>query len=191
MNLFAAFGTLAIIAFVASILLIVFLFSIYNRIIVLENRFKNAWSQIDVQLKRRNDLIPNLLETVKGYAKHEREVFEQVAKSRERMMQAGSIDEQAEAANMMTAALRSVFAIAENYPELKANQNFMMLQEELSSVENKIAYARQFYNDAVLQYNNAVETVPGVFIAGPMGKQKHVYLEIPETEKAVPRVSFS
>jgi LemA protein len=191
MNLFGVLGTFAVIAFIASILLIIFLFSIYNRIIVLENRFKNAWSQIDVQLKRRNDLIPNLLETVKGYAKHEREVFEQVAKSRERMMQAGSIDERAEAANMMTAALRSVFAIAESYPELKANQNFMMLQEELSSVENKIAYARQFYNDAVLQYNNAVETVPGVFIAGPMGKQKHVYLEIPETEKAVPRVSFS
>lgn len=162
----------------------------YNRITVLENRFRNAWGQIDVQLKRRNDLVPNLVETVKGYAAHEKEVFARVAESRERMMRAGSVKESAEAANMMTSALRSVFAIAENYPQLKANENFRMLQEELSGIENKIAYARQFYNDSVLMYNNAISTFPGMLFAGPMNKEPQVYLEIPETEREVPAVSF-
>ena len=171
--------------------LVVFAVFIYNRIITLENRFENAWSQIDVQLKRRADLVPNLVETVKGYASHERGVFEQVAKSRQAMMNAQNPDEGAEAANMMSAALGRLFAISENYPDLKANENFKMLQEELSSVENKIAYARQFYNDAVLQYNNAIETVPGVFLAGPMGKKEHVFLEIPEEDRVTPQVSFS
>lgn len=180
-------GWIVLIILVALALYAVYL---YNRIVTLENRYQNAWSQIDVQLKRRTDLVPNLVETVKGYASHEREVFTRVAESRERMLRAGSIDEQAEAANMMTAALRSVFAIAENYPELKANENFRVLQEELSGIENKIAYARQFYNDAVLQFNNAIKTVPGVFLAGPMGKKPHIYLEIPETEREVPQVSF-
>ncbi|MBS3966879.1 MAG: LemA family protein [Truepera sp.] len=180
-------GWIVLIILVALALYAVYL---YNRIVTLENRYQNAWSQIDVQLKRRTDLVPNLVETVKGYAAHEKEVFTRVAESRERMLRAGSIDEQAEAANMMTAALRSVFAIAENYPELKANENFRVLQEELAGIENKIAYARQFYNDAVLQFNNAIKTVPGVFLAGPMGKKPHVYLEIPETEREVPQVSF-
>lgn len=171
--------------------LVVFAVVIYNRIITLENRFENAWSQIDVQLKRRADLVPNLVETVKGYASHERGVFEQVAKSRQAMMNAQNPDEGAEAANMMSAALGRLFAISEAYPDLKANENFKMLQEELSSVENKIAYARQFYNDAVLQYNNAIETVPGVLLAGPMGKKEHVFLEIPEEDRVTPQVSFS
>lgn len=171
--------------------LVVFAVVIYNRIITLENRFENAWSQIDVQLKRRADLAPNLVETVKGYASHEQEVFEQVAKSRQAMMNAQNPDEGAEAANMMSAALGRLFAISEAYPDLKANENFKMLQEELSSVENKIAYARQFYNDAVLQYNNAIETVPGVLLAGPMGKKEHVFLEIPEEDRVTPQVSFS
>jgi len=164
--------------------------SVYNRIIQLENRYENAWSQIDVQLKRRADLVPNLVETVKGYASHERELFEEVARSRSALMSAKGVNESAEAANMMSAALGRLFAVAEAYPELKANQNFAMLQEELSSIENKIAYARQFYNDAVLQYNNAIETVPGNFFAGPMGKKEAVFLEIPEENKAVPQVSF-
>lgn len=163
---------------------------VYNRIVTLENRFENAWSQIDVQLKRRNDLVPNLVETVKGYATHEQSVFEEVAHSRQAMMSARGPDEGAEAANMMSAALGRLFAISEAYPDLKANENFRLLQEELSTVENKIAYARQFYNDAVLQYNNAIETVPGVFLAGPMGKSEHVFLEIPETEREVPQVAF-
>lgn len=168
-----------------------FAVTLYNRIISLENRVGNAWSQIDVQLKRRTDLIPNLVETVKGYAKHEREVFTRVAESRERMLRAGSVPEQAEAANMMTSALRGIFAIAENYPQLKANENFRVLQEELAAIESKVAYARQFYNDSVLQYNNAIETFPGVLLAGPMNKKEQVYLEIPETERQAPTVSFS
>ena len=164
---------------------------IYNRIITLENRFQNAWSQIDVQLKRRNDLVPNLVETVKGYATHEQAVFDEVAHSRQALMGAKSIAESADAANMMSAALGRLLAISEAYPELKANENFRVLQEELSAIENKIAYARQFYNDAVLQYNNAIETVPGVWLAGPMSKEEQVFLEIPETERQVPAVSFS
>jgi len=164
--------------------------SVYNRIINYENRYENAWSQIDVQLKKRNDLIPNLLETVKGYAGHEEKIFNQVADARARMMQGGSISNKAEAANAMSGALMGLFGIAEAYPDLKANENFRVLQEELSAVENKIAYARQFYNDSVLNYNNAVETFPGVLFAGPMGKGQQIYLEIPETEKDAPSVSF-
>jgi LemA protein len=173
------------------IVLVIFAVSIYNRIVQADNRVGNAWGQIDVQLKKRNDLLPNLVETVKGYAAHEKGVFEQVAKSRQAMMSAKTIDDSAEAANMMSAALGRLFAISESYPQLKANENFRVLQEELSAIENKIAYARQFYNDAVLQYNNTIETIPGVFLAGPMGKSKHVYLEIPETERQAPQVSFS
>ena len=165
--------------------------TIYNRIITLENRYENAWSQIDVQLKRRNDLVPNLVETVKGYAAHEQGIFQDVASSRERMMGAQSISESAEAANELTSALGRLFAMAEAYPELRANENFRALQDELSSVEDKIAYARQFYNDAVLQYNNAIETVPGMWLAGPMGKSEQVFLATPEQERAVPEVSFS
>ena len=177
--------TLVILAAVA-----VFAVVIYNRIITLENRYENAWSQIDVQLKRRNDLVPNLVETVQGYASHEQGVFDEVARSRQAMMNARGPDEGAEAANLMSGALGRLFAISENYPDLKANENFRVLQEELSTIENKIAYARQFYNDAVLQYNNAIETVPGVLLAGPMGKTEHVFLEIPETQREAPQVSF-
>ena len=180
--------TLIILAILAAVVL--YGINVYNRIITLENRFQNAWSQIDVQMKRRNDVVPNLVETVKGYAAHEREVFDNVGKARAAMTQAKSVDESADAANMMTAALGRLFAISEAYPDLKANQNFMMLQEELAGIENKIAYARQFFNDAVLQFNTVITTVPGNFFAGPMGKTKHVYLEVPEEEKAVPQVSF-
>ena len=164
--------------------------ALYNRIIVLENRIKNAWGQIDVQLKRRNDLIPNLLETVKGYAGHERELFTQLGEARERSLRATSVPEQAEASNQLSAALRSVFAVAENYPDLRADENFLALQTELSETEDKIAYARQFYNDAVLQFNNAIQTVPGTFVAGPMGKTPQVMLATPAGEREVPRVSF-
>ena len=181
-------STLIVLAVLAVLILIGV--NVYNRIVTLENRYQNAWSQIDVQLKRRNDLLPNLVETVKGYAAHEMEVFDNVAKARAAMTQARSVDESAEAANMMTAALGRLFAISEAYPELKANQNFLMLQEELSGIESKIAYARQFFNDAVLQFNTVITTIPGVFFAGPMGKTKHVYLEVPEEEKGVPQISF-
>jgi LemA protein len=180
--------TIIILAILAGIAL--FAVGIFNRIVTLENRFENAWSQIDVQLKRRGDLIPNLVETVQGYAKHEKEVFDQVAKSRQAMLSAGSVPESAEAANMMTSALGRLLALSESYPELKANENFRVLQEELAGIESKIAYARQFYNDAVLQYNNSIETIPGVLLAGPMNKKEQVFLEIPETERQVPQVSF-
>lgn len=182
-------GTVVILAILAAVAIAAV--AIYNRIVTLENRYQNAWSQIDVQLKRRNDLVPNLVETVKGYASHEKAVFEQVAESRRAMMNARSVSESAQAANLMSSALGRLFALSENYPELKANENFRVLQEELSAIENKIAYARQFYNDAVLQYNNAIETVPGVLLAGPMNKEEQVFLEIPETERQAPSVSFS
>ncbi len=182
-------GTLVVLVVLAA--LAFFVVSVYNRIVSLENRYQNAWSQIDVQLKRRIDLIPNLVETVKGYAAHEKQIFEEVAKSRQAMMNAKGVNESAEAANAMSGALGRLFAIVENYPDLKANENFKLLQEELSGVESKIAYARQFYNDAVLQFNNAIETVPGVFLAGPMNKKEAVFLEIPEAERAVPQVSFA
>ena len=136
-------GTIIVLVVLGAIAL--FVVSIYNRIVQLENRLENAWSQIDVQLKRRTDLVPNLVETVKGYASHEKEVFEQVSTSCQAMMGAGNVAESAQAANMMTAALGRLFAVAEDYPDLKANENFRVLQEELSAVENKIAYARQFY----------------------------------------------
>jgi LemA protein len=182
-------GTIILLVILVGIAL--FAVSIYNRIISLENRVGNAWSQIDVQLKKRNDLVPNLVETVKGYAAHEKGIFEEVAKARQAMMNAKGVNESAQAANAMEGALGRLFAIAENYPQLKASDNFRVLQEELSSIENKIAYARQFYNDAVLQYNNSIETVPGVLLAGPMGKKEQVFLEIPETERQAPQVSFS
>ena len=182
-------GTLIILAIVVA--LGFFAVTVYNRIITLENRVGNAWGQIDVQLKKRNDLVPNLVETVKGYAAHEKGVFDEVARSRQAMMNASSVPESAQAANMMTGALGRLFAIAENYPQLRASENFQALQGELSDIENKIAYARQFYNDSVLQYNNAIETVPGVFLAGPMNKKEQVYLEIPETEREAPQVSFA
>lgn len=178
------------IVLIVLVILVVIGVSLFNRITVLENRIKNAWAQVDVQLKRRNDLIPNLLETVKGYATHEREVFTKVAEARQQSIQAGSVREQAAAENQMNSALGRLFAVAEAYPELKANQNFMALQTELSETEDKIAYARQFYNDSVLQFNNAIQTIPGNLIAGPMGKTPQEPLEIPEGERAVPKVSF-
>jgi LemA protein len=182
---------MGIVVLIVLIALALFAVSIYNRIISLENRVGNAWSQIDVQLKKRNDLVPNLVETVKGYAAHEKGIFEEVAKARQAMVSAKGVGESVEAANAMQGALGRLFAVAENYPQLKASENFRVLQEELSGIENKIAYARQFYNDAVLQYNNAIETIPGNLLAGPMGKKEQVFLEIPETERQAPQVSFT
>jgi len=174
------------------LLVLVVLATIYyvNRIIVLGNRVENAWSQIDVQLKKRVDLIPNLVETVKGYMKHEKEAIEAVTKARERMMKAGSNEERLKANNQAANALKTVFALAENYPKLRANENFMMLQEELSAVENKIAYARQFYNDSILSYNDLASTFPGVMFAGMLGKTKKKHLEITEKEREPVKVKF-
>ena len=171
------------------IVLLVFL-SYYNKIIRLENRIDNSWAQIDVQLKRRSDLIPNLMETVKGYMKHEKEVLENVTKARSAIMSAKSPQENIDADNMLTGALKSLFAVSENYPDLKANQNFLNLQDELTHTEDKISYSRQHYNDTVLSFNNTIETFPGIIFARRMGKKEREMLQIPEADKELPKVSF-
>lgn len=162
----------------------------YNRLVVLRNRIENAWSQIDVQLRRRYDLIPNIVETVKGYAGHEKEVFQKVTEARSAMMTAKGVEEQGQAQNMITQALKSLFAVAEAYPELKANQNFMMLQEELSGTESKIAYARQFYNDSVMALNTLVESFPTNMIAGAFGFTAHEYFPMEDVAREPVRVQF-
>jgi LemA protein len=162
----------------------------YNRLVALKNRVKNAWHQIDVQLKRRYDLIPNLVETVKGYARHEKEVFEKVTEARTKAMGASSVKEASEANNMLTSTLKSLFAVAEAYPELKANQNFLRLQEELTSTENKIAFARQFYNDVTMQFNISIQKVPLNLIAKLFNFKMAEYWEVPEGEKGPVEVKF-
>src|SRR5918911_1726983 len=146
-------------------LLVIFLILTYNRLVRLRNRIEAAWSQIDVQLRRRHDLIPNLVEAVKGYAAHERELFEHVAEARTRGMEAASVESQASAENQLTRGLRQLLAVAESYPELKANENFLALQEELTATESKIAYARQFYNDEVALLNTRIQSFPSNVIA--------------------------
>ncbi|MDR7523216.1 MAG: LemA family protein [Armatimonadota bacterium] len=172
-------------------LVILYVIVLYNRLVVFRNRIDNAWSQIDVQLRRRYDLIPNLVETVKGYASHEREVFERVTEARSRAIAAGTVGEQGQAENMLTQALRSLFAVAENYPQLRASENFMQLQEELSGTESKIAFARQFYNDTVLRYNNARQAFPAVLLAQAMGFGPREYFEMDEEARQPVRVSFA
>lgn len=162
----------------------------YNSLVRLRNRVKNAWSQIDVQLKRRTDLIPNLVETVKGYASHEKTVFENVTNARSNLMGAKTVQENAEANNQLTDALKSLFAVAENYPNLKASDNFRDLQSQLSETEDKIAYSRQFYNDTVLMYNNKVQTFPSNLLASAFNFTEADFFEIAESEKAVPEVKF-
>ena len=165
---------------------------IYNALVRLRNRVKNAWAQIDVQLKRRYDLIPNLMETVKGYMKHERETLEAVTKARQIAIAAsGGVADQAKAENMLTQTLRSLFAVVENYPDLKANQNFLALQEELTSTENKIGFARQFYNDEVLRLNNKVEMFPSNLVAGMFTfKQAEPFELEDEAQREAPKVEF-
>ncbi|KAA0002666.1 MAG: LemA family protein [Thermoplasmata archaeon] len=162
----------------------------YNKIIRLENRIDNAWAQIDVQLKRRADLIPNLIEAVKGYMEHEKSVLENVTKARASLINAKTPQENINANNQLTSALKTLFAVAENYPTLKANENFLQLQDELTHTEDKISYARQHYNDSVLAFNNAIETFPGKTFARYMGKKERPMLEIPEEAREVPKVSF-
>jgi len=172
---------------VVVIILVALYFSYYNRIRTYENQIAEAWAQIDVQLKKRFDLVPNLVETVKGYATHEREIFEKVTEARSRIV-TGSPEERMQASNQLTAALRTVFAVAENYPNLKANENFKLLQEQLEGIENKIAYSRQYFNTTVLNFNNLITTIPGAWFAG--GRQKHAFLEIPEAERGPVKVAF-
>lgn len=174
------------------VVIVLWVVASYNRLVTLRNRVKNAWHQVDVQLRRRYDLIPNLVETVKGYASHEKEVFEKVTEARARAINAGSVKEQAEAENMLTQTLKTLFAVAENYPELKASENFMMLQEELAGTENKIAYSRQFYNDAVMNYNTAIQKFPTNIVASMFGFKEEDYFEIEEAAAREPvKVDFS
>ena len=168
---------------------LLYVVSVYNRLVVLRNRIENHWSQIDVQLKRRYDLIPNLMETVKGYMKHEKETLTTITKMRSKII-SGSETDRVKANNMLSDALKTVFAVAENYPNLKANENFMMLQEELSGTENKIAYVRTAYNDAVLSYDNAIEQFPSSVIANIFNFKGKPYLEITEEEKKNVKVKF-
>ncbi|MBN1356606.1 LemA family protein [bacterium] len=172
--------------------LVIWVIGLYNTLVRARNAVKNAWSQIDVQLKRRHDLIPNLLETVKGYMKHERETLEAVTQARTAAINAGGVAETGKAEGMLSGALKSLFAVAESYPDLKANQNFLALQEELTSTENKIAFSRQAYNDATMQYNNKVQMVPTNIIAGMFNFKEEEFFEIEiPTEREVPKVSFS
>lgn len=156
----------------------------YNGFVTLVNRAKEAWSDIEVQMKRRYDLIPNLVETVKGYAKHEQSAFENVTKARSAAMQAGTVGEHAQAENMLTGALKSLFAVAEAYPDLKANTNFLELQRELSDTENKIQAARRFYNQNVMALNTGLEQFPGNIVGGMFNFQKREFFELEEGESA-------
>lgn len=176
-------GIVVVVAIIAAL--------IYNGLISLRNRVDNAWAQIDVQLKRRVDLIPNLVETVKGYVKHERGTLDSVTEARSAMMSAKGPAAAAKADGQLAGALKSLFAVAESYPDLKANQNFMQLQEELSGTEDKIAYARQLYNDVVLQFNNSIQTVPSNIIASMFGfKQKEYFKTENEAEREPVKVKF-
>ena len=181
---------LAVIALVAF-----FLIGIYNRLVTLRQRVREAWSDIDVQLKRRYDLIPNLVETVKGYAAHEKTVFENVTNARANAIAAGATgtpEQRAQAENILTGALRSVFAVAENYPQLQASQNFRDLQEQLTATEDKIAFARRFYNGNVRDYNTALQTFPTNVLAGMFGFTSEQYFELADAaERTAPKVSFS
>jgi LemA protein len=175
----------------ALILAITWVIGAYNGLVSLKNRTDEAWSDIDVQLKRRYDLIPNLVETVKGYAKHEKQVFEEVTKARSAAMSSGSVHDKAENENMLTNTLKSVFAIAENYPELKANQNFLSLQGELTDTEDKIEAARRFYNGNVRDFNTKLQVFPTNMIAQNLGFKAREFFEAAAGEREVVKVDFN
>ncbi len=179
-----------IIIIVVLVLLVIILIAQYNGLIQLRNRVDNAWAQIDVQLKRRLDLIPNLVETVKGYAAHERETLEAVIQARNASVAAQTPGEQAKAENMLEGTLSRLFALGEAYPDLKANQNFLHLQEELTATEGRVAYARQFYNDSVLGYNNKLQQFPTMFFARMLKFERREYFEADEAARTAPDVSF-
>ena len=184
-----------VILFVILVIVVVaalWLIGVYNGLVQLKMRVKNGWAQIDVQLKRRHDLIPNLVETAKGYMKFERETLENVIKARTQATQATTVKEKEGAENMLTGALRSLFAVAEKYPDLKANQNMLALQEELTSTENKIAFARQYYNDEVTRFNTAVKTFPANTVAPALGFAPEEFFELKDlAEREPPKVSFT
>jgi len=181
--------TLTIIAIVGGVLA-VFLVFLYNSLIRLRNQVKNSWAQIDVQLKRRNDLIPNLVETAKGYMKHEKEVFENIAKARSALMKAGGVEDKAAASNRLSQTLKSLFAVAEAYPTLRANENFLQLQEELTGTENKIGYARQNYNDLVMALNTKIENFPNNLFANLFSFKQQALFEATAEERKNVKVKF-
>jgi LemA protein len=173
------------------VVVVLLVVSIYNGLVKLRQQVNNAWSQIDVQLKRRHDLIPNLVNTAKGYIKHERETLEAVTKARQQAVDASGVKDQAQAENFLTQTLRSLFAVVEAYPDLKANQNMLALQEELTSTENKISFARQFYNDTVMRFNTRIQTVPANMVAGMFGFNEADFFEIEEpAHREAPKVEF-
>jgi len=172
-----------------AVLAIIFVYY-YNKFVVQGNRIDNALSQIDVQLKRRVDLIPNLIETVKGYAKHEKGIMKEVSEARKALVSAKDMPSRIKADNKLESALKSIFAIAENYPNLKANENFLQLQEELSATEDKIAYSRQYYNDTILDFNNSIKVFPGKMFASLYGVKGRPFLEIAPAERKNVKVSF-
>lgn len=175
---------------IIAILIVLAFIMYYNRFISLENGIDNALAQIDVQLKKRADLVPNLMNSVKGYVKHEKSIVKEVTDARKALLSAKDIQSKAKAGADLQHALKSIFALAEAYPQLRANENFLQLQQELSAIEDKVAYSRQYYNDSILSYNNSVETVPGLWFANLYGKKEKQALKIKEEEKAVPKVEF-
>ncbi|MEM4703266.1 MAG: LemA family protein [Candidatus Aenigmatarchaeota archaeon] len=186
---------LIILVIIVAIVVIVLLMWLgyYNRFVILSNRIKNSLAQIDVQLKKRADLVPNLIETVKGYMKHEAKMIKEVSDARKALVSAnttGDMTKRIKAGDALQSALKTIFAIAENYPNLKANENFVKLQEELTAIEDKIAYARQFYNDSILSFDNAVQTIPGKWFAGRFRLEAGKYIKIPEQERQVVKVKF-
>ena len=180
----------AIIVGAIVLLVVLALILSYNGLVRLRNRIDNAWSQIDVQLKRRHDLIPNLIETVKGYAAHEQGTFEKVVQARNAAISAQGPEQAAQAENVLTGALRQLFALSEAYPDLKANQNFLSLQEELTSTEDRISYARQFYNDSVQTFNTGIQTFPRNLLAGMFNFQPRQFFQAEQGAEEVPRVQF-
>ena len=182
-------GLLIVLVIVVAI--VAFIISIYNALVRLKNQVKNAWSQIDVQLKRRHDLIPNLVETAKGYMEHERGTFEAITEARAKAMGAGNVSDASAAEGALTEALSKFMLVVENYPDLKANANFLSLQEELTSTENKIAFARQGYNDQVLFFNNKIQMFPSNIVAGMFGYKQQDFFEVESAEeRKVPEVKF-
>jgi LemA protein len=184
-------GIVIVLVVIAVLVIIGFiLVGMYNGLVRGRNRVREAWSGIDVQLKRRASLVPNLVETVRGYAEHERETFEEVTRARSAVEQAGTVADAAQANNMLTGALRHLFAVAENYPQLQAAEGFRQLQTELSDIEEKIAFSRQFYNTNVLDYNNRIQTVPTVFIANMFGFKAEEFFEAEEEAREDVKVDF-
>tara|TARA_Y100000310_G_C20686057_1_gene819065 strand:+ start:2035 stop:2586 length:552 start_codon:yes stop_codon:yes gene_type:complete len=178
-----------IILAIITVIVIMFIFY-YNKFVVLGNRIDNSLSQIDVQLRKRADLVPNLMNSVKGYVKHEKEIFKQLTESRKAILAAKDTVGRMKAGNKLQAALKTIFALAESNPQLKANENFLHLQQELSAIEDKVAYSRQFYNDSILDYNNSIKLFPGTIFASIFRLKQKEYLKIPVEARAVPKVSF-